>query len=154
TSETPPTRTTETPPQTPTTETPRTPTTETPPTRTTDGPPTQRMDVPPTTPPTDGTTTFFIKANQQVLQGGPTGEPLVSQTVKLMAALPPLPGAGVSKTAEDRHFDKPTAQCTTGADGLCKVLLSTDELAVYGLPVIDTAARRPNYRIEFNALKS
>jgi hypothetical protein len=162
TAETPPTRTTETPPQTPTTETPRTPTTETPrtpttetpPTRTTDGPPTQTMDVPPTTPPTDGTTTFYIKANQQVVEGGPTGQPLVSQTVKLLAALPPLLGTGVSKTAGDRDFDKPTAQCTTGADGLCEVLLSADELPVYGLPVIDTAARRPNYRIEFNALKS
>jgi hypothetical protein len=164
TAEAPPTRTTETPPRTPTPETPRTPTTtETPQTPTTteapprapDTPPIQTTDVPPTTPTSDDIpSTVFVKANEEVLQGTPTGQPLASQTVKLLAERPALPSSRESKTAQDTGFDKPPAQCTTGADGRCKFEVPADERPVYGLPVTDTAARRPNYRIEFNALKS
>jgi hypothetical protein len=96
----------------------------------------------------------FVKANEEVVQGGPTGQPLASQMVKLLAERPALPNSRESKTAQDTGFDKPPAQCTTGADGRCKFEVPADERPVYGLPVADTAARRPNYRVEFNALKS
>jgi hypothetical protein len=157
TTETPPrTPTTETPPRTPTTETPpRTPTTETPPPRTPDTPPTRTTDVPPRTPTSDDIpTTVFVKANEEVVQGGPTGQPLASQMVKLLAERPALPSSRESKTTQDTGFDKPPAQCTTGADGRCNFQIPADERPIYGLPVTDTAARRPNYRVEFNALKS
>jgi hypothetical protein len=164
TAEAPPTRTTETPPRTTTPETPRTPTTtETPQTPTTteappptpDTPPARTTDVPPTTPTSDDIpSTVFVKANEEVVQGGPTGQPLASQMVKLLAERPALPSSRESKTAQDTGFDKPPAQCTTGADGRCKFEVPADERPVYGLPVTDTAARRPNYRVEFNALKS
>jgi hypothetical protein len=167
TAETPPERsvtTTETPPRTTTPETPRTPTTtETPqapttteaPPRTPDTPPARTTDAPPTTPTSDDIpSTVFVKANEEVLQGTPTGQPLASQTVKLLAERPALPSSREIKTAQDTGFDKPPAQCTTGADGRCKFEVPADERPVYGLPVADTAARRPNYRVEFNALKS
>jgi hypothetical protein len=89
-----------------------------------------------------------------VVRGEPTGQPLASQMVKLLAERPALPSTRESKTAQDTGFDKPPAQCTTGADGRCKFEVPADERPVYGLPVTDTAARRPNYRVEFNALKS
>jgi hypothetical protein len=157
TAETPPERsvtTTETPPRTTTPETPRTPTTtETP--HTPDAPPARTTDAPPTTPTSDDIpSTVFVKANEEVLQGTPTGQPLASQTVKLLAERPALPSSREIKTAQDTGFDKPPAQCTTGADGRCKFEVPADERPVYGLPVADTAARRPNYRVEFNALKS
>jgi hypothetical protein len=171
--ETPPERpvaTTETPPRTPTPETPKTPTTETPrtpetpprtpttdapPPRTPETPPTQTTDVPPKTPTSDDIpSTVFVKANEEVVRGEPTGQPLASQMVKLLAERPALPSSRESKTAQDTGFDKPPAQCTTGADGRCKFEVPADERPVYGLPVTDTAARRPNYRVEFNALKS
>jgi hypothetical protein len=163
TTETPPrTPTTEMPPRTPTTETPRTPTTETPRTPTTDTPrtpetppPTQTTDAPPQTPTSDDIpSTVFVKANEEVVRGEPTGQPLASQIVKLLAERPALPSSRETKTAQDTGFDKPPAQCTTGADGRCKFEVPADERPVYGLPVTDTAARRPNYRVEFNALKS
>jgi hypothetical protein len=136
----------DTPSKTPVTETPRTPDTPQ---------PTQTTDVPPTVPTTDDIpSTVFVKANEEVVQGGPTGQPLASQLVKLLAPRPALPGSGVSKTAQDTGFDKPPAQCTTGIDGRCKFEVPADERPVYGLPVMDTAVRRPNYRVEFNALKS
>jgi hypothetical protein len=155
TPETPKTPTTET-PRTPTTDTPpRTPTTETPPPRTPETPPTQTTDVPPKTPTSDDIpSTVFVKANEEVVRGEPTGQPLASQMVKLLAERPALPSTRESKTAQDTGFDKPPAQCTTGADGRCKFEVPADERPVYGLPVTDTAARRPNYRVEFNALKS
>jgi hypothetical protein len=157
--ETPPERpvaTTETPPRTPTPETPpRTPTTDTPPPRTPETPPTQTTDAPPKTPTSDDIpSTVFVKANEEVVRGEPTGQPLASQMVKLLAERPALPSSRESKTAQDTGFDKPPAQCTTGADGRCKFEVLVDERPVYGLPVTDTAARRPNYRVEFNALKS
>jgi hypothetical protein len=152
----PPGRTPDMPPQTPTTETPpRTPTTDTPPPRTPETPPTQTTDVPPKTPTSDDIpSTVFVKANEEVVRGEPTGQPLASQMVKLLAERPALPSTRESKTAQDTGFDKPPAQCTTGADGRCKFEVPADERPVYGLPVTDTAARRPNYRVEFNALKS
>ncbi len=152
---TPETPTTET-PRTPTTETPpRTPTTDTPPPRTPETPPTQTTDVPPKTPTSDDIpSTVFVKANEEVVRGEPTGQPLASQIVKLLAERPALPSSRESRTAQDTGFDKPPAQCTTGADGRCKFEVPADERPVYGLPVTDTAARRPNYRVEFNALKS
>jgi hypothetical protein len=165
TTETPPRTPTPKTPETPTTETPRTPTTATPPrTPTTDTPPprtpetpppTQTTDTPPKTPTSDDIpSTVFVKANEEVVRGEPTGQPLASQMVKLLAERPALPSSRETKTAQDTGFDKPPAQCTTGADGRCKFEVPADERPVYGLPVTDTAARRPNYRVEFNALKS
>jgi hypothetical protein len=172
--ETPPERpvaTTETPPRTPTPETPKTPTTETPRPPTTEMPPrtpttdtprtpetpqpTQTTDAPPKTPTSDDIpSTVFVKANEEVVRGEPTGQPLASQIVKLLAERPALPSSRETKTVQDTGFDKPPAQCTTGADGRCKFEVPADERPVYGMPVTDTAARRPNYRVEFNALKS
>jgi hypothetical protein len=154
TPKTPETPTTET-PRTPTTETPpRTPTTDTPPPRTPETPPTQTTDAPKTPTSDDIPSTVFVKANEEVVRGEPTGQPLASQMVKLLAERPALPSSRETKTAQDTGFDKPPAQCTTGADGRCKFEVPADERPVYGLPVTDTAARRPNYRVEFNALKS
>jgi hypothetical protein len=141
-----PVATTETPPRTPTSETPKTPTTETPrtpdapprtpttdapPPRTPETPPTQTTDVPPKTPTSDDIpSTVFVKANEEVVRGEPTGQPLASQMVKLLAERPALPSSRESKMAQDTGFDKPPAQCTTGADGRCKFEVPADERPV------------------------
>jgi hypothetical protein len=176
--ETPPTQTTETPPKTPerpptqTTETPpKTP--ETPPTRTPEEPPktpetppTQTTGTPPKTPetpPTQTTTdipppsipdTVFVKAKESVLEGSPPGNPLQGQTVKLLPPnKPDLPGSPESKTARDTGFDKPPAQCTTTAEGECKIAVLPDDRDTYGLPALSNRARQ-NYRIDVDVRKT
>jgi hypothetical protein len=163
TPERPPTQTTETPPKTP--ETPPTRTTEAPP-KTPETPPTQTTETPPKTPetpPTQTTTdtpppsipdTVFVKAKESVLEGSPPGNPLQGQTVKLLPPnKPDLPGSPESKIARDTGFDKPPAQCTTTAEGECKIAVLPDDRDAYGLPALSNRARQ-NYRIDVDVRKT
>jgi hypothetical protein len=163
TPETPPTRTPEGPPKTP--EKPPTQTTETPP-KTPEKPPTQTTETPPKTPetpPTQTTTdtpppsipdTVFVKAKESVLEGSPPGNPVQGQTVKLLPPnKPDLPGSPESKTARDTGFDKPPAQCTTTAEGECKIAVLPDDRDTYGLPALSNRARQ-NYRIDVDVRKA
>ena len=89
-----------------------------------------------------------MKAKESVLQGAPSGNALPGQTVKLMPAeKPDLPGAGQSKTAQDTGFDRPPAQCTTGADGACKMDVPPQDRAHYGLASRAGQAKQ-NYRVD------
>src|SRR5262245_48631168 len=150
----PPPVTSATPPRTerppPTTSAPRSPpiTTDTLPTPVT--PPT--ADIPPTgdTPP-QIPDTVFVKASQVVLEGGQTGSELQNQTVKLVFTKPDLPGTSGSKTAQDTGFDRDPAQCTTGANGQCKIEVHPEDRPLYGLA--SSGAKPSHYRLDLNLLK-
>ena len=161
TSETPPTQTAETPPETPPTTRPtETPpkTSETPPTQTTEAPPPKTPEIPPTqttdTPPPSIPDTVFVKAKESVLDGLPPGNPVQGQTVKLLPSTKPdLPGSPESKTARDRGFDRPPAQCTTSADGECKIAVVPEDRDTYQLPKLSDRAKQ-NYRIDVDVRKT
>src|SRR5262245_2294530 len=134
------------------------PPTDTPP-PTASAPPTNTpttTDAPPVTPPTADTPpqipdTVFVKASQVVLEGGRTGSELQNQTVKLVFAKPDLPGTGASKTAQDTGFDRDPAQCTTGANGQCKIVVHPEDRPLYGLA--SSGAKPSHYRLDLNLLK-
>jgi len=120
------------------------------PATTTDTPPT------PATPPTTDTPpqipdTVFVKASEAVLEGGRTGSELQNQTVKLVFDKPDLPGSGASKSAQDTGFDRDPAQCTTGANGECKIQVHPDDRPLYGLA--SAGAKPGHHRLDLNLLK-
>jgi hypothetical protein len=76
---------------------------------TTDTPPT------PLTPPTAGVPprlpdTILVKARETALAGGQTASEVGTQTLKLMAATPDLPGTGQDKNVLDTGFDRDPAR--------------------------------------------
>jgi hypothetical protein len=109
-------------------------------------PPSGTTEVPPAIP-----DTVFVKASEAVLEGGQTGSELQNQTVKLIFAKPDLPGGGASKSAQDAGFDRDPAQCTTGANGECKLQVEPQDRAIYGLAKGD--GKPGNYRLDLNLLK-
>ncbi len=127
-------------PETPKTpDTPKTP--ETPNTPDQPPPPTA-TDTPPQIP-----DTIFVKASEEVLQGGQTGTPLGGQNVKLFPPNKPnLPGAGGTKTAQDTGFNKDPVECKTGADGGCQMKIDNDERPHYGLPARNGTPKK--YRMD------
>lgn len=151
----------ETPTPTPTpTETPKTPDTPTPtptptetPKKPDDPPPgkTTDTDIPKT--PGDPPVTIYIKASEAVLEGGQTGEPILNLTIKLvMKEKPGLPTTPENRTAQDKGFDKPAPQCTTGASGECKVNVSQEDRPLYTLEQRGSAPAN-NFRLEVNVMK-
>ena len=104
--------------------------------------------------PTSIPDTVFVKAKESVLQGGPTGQPIQGQVVKLLPPEKPgLPGDGPTKTAQDTGFDKPPAQCTTAADGGCKIDVIKEDHPYYRLPASPDGSRK-NYRIDVDVPKT
>jgi hypothetical protein len=119
-------------------------------------PPTQTTDNPPDTPktPDDPPVTIFIKATEAVLDGGQTGEPIQGQVVKLvMKEKPGLPTNAENKI--DTGFDKPAPQCTTGADGQCKVDVPAQDRALYAMSQTPSIGGKPvnNFRMQVNVAK-
>lgn len=154
----------EQPPSTPTETVPEQPpsTPETPPT--TENVPEQ----PPTTPETPETPevteqvpeeptspipdTIFVKAKEAVLEGTTTGAPIENQLVKLFPAEEPdLPGTGETKEAEDTGFDKDPVECTTGAEGDCKMQIPVEDRPTYDLPPDGKPGR--TYRVDYDLPK-
>ena len=135
---------------------------EPPPLKTVEGTP---PPPPPKTPeePPPGTTpeepplipdTVFVKAKESVLQGAPSGNAVPGQTVKLLPAeKPDLPGSGQTRTAQDTGFDRPPAQCTTGADGTCKMDVPPQDRSHYGLASRAGQAKQ-NYRVDVDMRKT
>ena len=139
-------KTTDTPTPTPTpTETPKKP----------DDPPagkTTDTDVPKT--PGDPPVTIYIKASEAVLEGGQPGEPIQNQVIKLvMQEKPALPTTPETRRAEDKGFDKPAPQCTTGADGQCKVNVPQEDRALYAMEPRGGGAPANSFRLEVNVMK-
>jgi hypothetical protein len=60
-------------------------------------------------------------------------------------------GGGASKSAQDTGFDRDAAQCTTGANGECKLQVEPQDRAIYGLASRD--GKPGNYRLDLNLLK-
>ena len=113
--------------------------------------PTTVTDAPPRDAPPQIPDTIFVKASETVLAGGQTGSELQNQTVKLVFAKPDLPGTGVSKRAQDTGFDRDPAQCTTGANGECKIQVHPDDRPLYGLA--SAGAKPGHHRLDLNLLK-
>jgi hypothetical protein len=168
TTDSPPTPTTATtdnpPPITDNTPTPTTTTTDNPPpANTSEQPPTTDQTPTPTTPMTDITptptlhVTIYIKASQAVLEGGQTGEPIEGQIVKLVLKdKPVVPSTEERKTADDRGFNRPSPQDTTGADGQAKIDMTSEELLLFTRSnQLPTIAGKPvnNFRIDVNLMK-
>jgi len=129
-------------------DTPKTPD-QPPPTKTTDNPP----DIPTTT--DTPHVTIFIKASETVLDGSQSGEPIQGQIVKLVIKeKPALPTTAENRTAMDKGFDKPAPQCTTGADGQCKVDVPAEDRALYALKDTPRTGGKPtnNYRLAVNVM--
>lgn len=131
--------------------TPKTPTpVSTPVTPPPDKPTTTTDITPPADPdtPSDIPDNVEAKVTEEVLEGGPTGTPLEGQTIKLLLAdKPDLPGTG-DRTAQDTGYDKPPAQCVTGAQGDCTIKVVADDRPHYNLPPA-TKSKPGNYRLEF-----
>ena len=109
--------------------------------------------VPEEPPPTLIPDTIFVKAKELVLEGQTTGNPIENQIVKLFPPEEPeLPGAGVNKEAEDAGFDKDPVECTTGADGGCKMHVPVEDRALYDLPNTDEKPGQ-NYRVDYDLPK-
>ena len=93
-------------------------------------------EAPPAQPPSPSITILY-KVKESVMEGQPTGAPIENQIVKLFPTdEPDLPGIG-SKEAEDTNFDADPVQCTTGADGACKMQVPMKDRPLYGLPSTD-----------------
>jgi hypothetical protein len=125
-----------------------TPTTDIPQTTTTDTPQTTTDDTPPVH------ITIYIKASEAVLDGGPTGEPIQGQIVKLvMREKPALPTTAENKP--DTGYDKPAPQCTTGATGECKVDVPPDDRSLYAMNQTPRIGGKPvnNFRLAINLMK-
>jgi hypothetical protein len=120
-----------------------------------DGKPTPAASPTPTTPPTTDITPAApddtpseipddaeLKVDQEVVEGGQTGQPLEGQTIKLLLSqksdlpVPVDPKASIParNSASDTKFDKSPNQCTTDANGGCKIQIATDDRPSYGLP--------------------
>ena len=96
----------------------------------------------------------FVKARQQVLEGGTTGEPVGGQVVKLLPSeKPDLPGYGQTRPTEDTGFDKPPAQCATGPDGGCTIQVAIDDRPYYRLPDVSRGPSR-SYRVDVGVPKT
>jgi hypothetical protein len=110
-------------------------------------------EVPEDQPPSEIPDTIFVKAKESVLEGEPTGKPIENQVVKLFPPEEPeLPGTGVNKQAEDTGFDKDPVECTTGADGDCKMQVPVEDRALYDLPSTDEKPGK-NYRVDYDLPK-
>ncbi len=85
-----------------------------------------------------------LKVTQEVLEGGPSGSAVATQTLKLTSAeKPELPAIdGGQRAALDKGFDKPPAQCTTDANGLCAIAVRPSERATYHLPELAKGEHR------------
>lgn len=85
-----------------------------------------------------------LKVTQDVLEGGPSGSAVATQTLKLtVAEKPELPATdGGQRAARDKGFDKPPAQCTTDANGLCAISVRPSERATYHLPELAKGEHR------------
>ncbi len=110
--------------------------------------------VPTDTPPVQ--VTIFIKASETVLTGGETGEPIQGQVVKLvMRDKPELPTTTGDRSLTDKGFDKPAPQCTTSADGGCKIDVPAEDRPLYALDKTPRAAGKPatKFRLAVNIMK-
>jgi len=116
------------------------------------------------TPPSQSTTddnppvhiTIYIKANEAVLEGGQTGDPIEGQVVKLvMRDKPERPTTVTAKTAADKGFAKPTYQCTTGKGGDCKIDVAEEDRPLYALDKTPRVGGKPvnNFRLSMNVMK-
>ena len=156
-SETPKAASTPSPTPTPT-DTPIMTASDTPVPQTTDTPQqptdTPTPQIPTDTPPVQ--ITIFIKATEEVLTGGPTGDSLQGQVVKLvMRGKPDLPTTANDRTTADKGFDKPAPQCTTGADGQCKIDVPAEDRPLYALDKTPRVGGKPvtKYSLAVNAMK-
>jgi hypothetical protein len=148
---TPPATTDNTPTQPPPDNTPHPATTDNtpPPTTTTDNTPTQ---------PTDDTTihiTIYIKATQEVVTGGQTGQPIGGQIVKLIFQTPDFPATQEQKTADDTAYDQPAPQSTTDTGGQAQIQVANNDKKSFGLTQNITSGGKPvtNFSVSLNMLK-
>ena len=156
TPESPKTASTPTPTPSPT-ETPVTTASNTPVPKTTDTPQ-QPTDTPTPQLPTDTPlqVTIFIKANEAVLDSSQTGDPIQGQIVKLVISeKPALPTTTNDRTTADKGFDKPAPQCTTGADGGCKIDVPPEDRPLYALDNTPRIGSKPvtKFRLTMNVMK-
>jgi hypothetical protein len=98
--------------------------------------------------------TIYIKATEEVLEGGQTGDPVESQVVKLVMK-PERPTTNDGKRTADTNYDKPAPQCTIGKGGECRIELSEDDRALYALDKTPKIGGKPamNYRLSINVMK-
>jgi hypothetical protein len=138
------------------TDTPVASNSDTPVPQTTDTPQ-QPTDTPTPEVPTDTPQiTIFIKASEEVLTGGQTGDPIGGQVVKLvMRDKPELPTTTGDRTLTDKGFDKPAPQCTTGADGGCKIDVPAEDRPLYALDKTPRLAGKvvTKFRLAVNIMK-
>jgi hypothetical protein len=100
--------------------------------------------------------TIYIKASEAVLEGGQTGEPIQGQVVKLvMRDKPALPTTTNDRTTADTGFDKPAPQCTTDADGQCKVDVPAEDRPLYAMSQTPRIGGKPvnNFRLAINLMQ-
>jgi hypothetical protein len=125
---------------------------------TTDNTPTPTTtDNPPPALTTDDTihVTIFIKATQEVVTGGQTGQPIGGQVVKLIFDTPNFPSTQDQKTSDDVGYDKPAPQTSTDANGQGQIVVSNDDKPTFGLTQSVTSGGKPvsHFSVSLNMLK-